>query len=117
MFFLSVGCNGKIFFCPVKMNFINSLSHILSYFHTLPQYFLMQVLYETYSVCELVITKPYYVNLFGSVASVSGGYDFEEYSRIPDTLRHQTRKIVERRLASRLTENLSFLNHANVFNS
>jgi hypothetical protein len=40
----------------------------------------------------------------------------EKYGRIPDTLRHQICKIVERRLVSRLTENLSFLNHADIFN-
>ena len=53
----------------------------------------------------------------GSVASVREVYNFEQYDRIPDTLRHQIYKILERRMASRLADNLSFLNHANVFNS
>lgn len=53
----------------------------------------------------------------GCVASVREGYNFKEYGRILDMLRHQICKIVERRLASSLTKNLSFLNHANIFNS
>ena len=56
-------------------------------------------------------------NRFGSVAPVSGSHKFEKYSRISDTLRHQICKIVERRLASHLTKNLSFLNHATILNS
>jgi hypothetical protein len=53
----------------------------------------------------------------GSVASVKHAHHYEQDERIPDILGHQICKIVERRLASRLTEDLSFLNHANVFNA
>ena len=55
--------------------------------------------------------------LEGSVASVSYGYDFVEDRVFLGALRHQIFKIVERREGSLLTDNLSFLNHANIFNS
>lgn len=56
-------------------------------------------------------------NISGSVASVRAGYDFGQNRLTPDTLRHQICKIVERKLGRILTNNLSFLNHANIFNS
>ena len=55
--------------------------------------------------------------LCGSVASVGQGYKIEENGLIPDALRHQIYKIGERRLRRILTNNLSFLNHADIFNS
>jgi hypothetical protein len=55
--------------------------------------------------------------IFGSVASVKVGYGFEENSLSADTLRHKTCKIVERSVASFLPDNLSFLNHADIFNA
>ena len=58
-----------------------------------------------------------YIKLNGSVASVKAHYDFERSSLCADILRHQGSKIIEGRLTSLLTNDLSFLNHADVFNS